>query len=178
MVIFLGPPGAGKSLQGHMLSEKYGWKWLSVGSIFREKKSSPYSKMMLEGELIPSEVTYRVLSDCFESNDMDKVILDGFPRSKEQADWLIGSNYKSQVKLVMVFKASREEILKRLKLRGRADDTIKAIDERVKIYENSIEDILQVLDNAKMPTVFINGEGKVDRIYNKLVDELSKKELI
>lgn len=178
MVIFLGPPGAGKSLQGRMLSEAYDWQWLSLGNILRNSADSHYEQVVKSGNLISSQTTYKILERYFETSNFDKLILDGFPRLAEQAEWLINGRYRSRTKLVLVFDVSHEEIIKRLKLRGRSDDNIKAVESRIQLYEKSINEILQVFVDVKIPVVHINGEGEVSEVYNKVVNELLRKDVV
>jgi len=53
MIIFLGPAGSGKSVQGQLLAEKYNWQWLSVGQLLRASSDEKVQKIMQKGKLAP-----------------------------------------------------------------------------------------------------------------------------
>ena len=50
MIIFFGPAGAGKSVQGQILSARHGWRWLSAGQLLRDSKDPELLKVMSTGE--------------------------------------------------------------------------------------------------------------------------------
>ena len=91
-VVLLGPPGAGKGTQALKLSEKLGIPQISTGDLFRKNISegTPLgveAKRYLDaGDLVPSELTNKLVEDRIEQPDAaDGFILDGYPRSVEQA---------------------------------------------------------------------------------------------
>ena len=92
MIIFFGPAGAGKSVQGQLLAARYGWRWLSAGQLLRDTRDPEVMQCLQEGRLVPVETISRVMNRALESaGDIDRVILDGFPRELAQAEWLLGS---------------------------------------------------------------------------------------
>jgi adenylate kinase family enzyme len=174
MLLLLGPPGAGKSLQGQMLEERRGFKWLSLGSIIRKLNDKHLKDVMKKGDLVDYSTANKILQTAFEKYGSNKVVLDGFPRSQEQAKWLINNEYFTNLKLVIVFDISDEEIYKRLALRGREDDTKDSIAERIDKYNKSIESILMAFDSANVATVHINAEGGIDQVYDRIEEQVSK----
>src|SRR5262249_52012501 len=131
-IVLLGPPGAGKGTQAQKLSEKLGIPQISTGDLFRENisKGTPLgleAKRYLDaGDLVPAELTNKLVEDRIEQADAaDGFILDGFPRSVEQARALdeMLKNHNIGLDAVLEFSVSEEELLERLKARGRADDT-------------------------------------------------------
>ena len=94
-IIMLGAPGAGKGTQAHMIAEKYHLPHVSTGDIFRAniKNGTELGKVakgyMDRGELVPDELTVRILLDRVAQEDCKNgYILDGFPRNIPQAEVL------------------------------------------------------------------------------------------
>lgn len=94
-LILLGPPGAGKGTQANLLSSKYGIPQISTGDILRSAvreqttmgiKAKEY---MDGGQLVPDEIVVGIVEERLVKPDCKKgFILDGFPRTLEQADAL------------------------------------------------------------------------------------------
>ena len=94
-IILMGPPGAGKGTQAANLVKRYGILHISTGDMFREavKEGTPLGKeaksYMDAGKLVPDEVTIGIVRERLGRPDCQKgFILDGFPRTVEQADAL------------------------------------------------------------------------------------------
>ena len=94
-IILMGPPGAGKGTQAANLVKRYGILHISTGDMFREavKEGTPLGKeaksYMDAGKLVPDEVTIGIVRERLGKPDCQKgFILDGFPRTVEQADAL------------------------------------------------------------------------------------------
>jgi adenylate kinase len=131
---------------------------------------------MSEGKLVPYEVTNRVMGEALErAEGMPKVILDGFPRQLEQAEWLVDNQdtYNRQVDIVVVLEVPKSELLKRLELRGRVDDTTDSIDERLRIYRQEMYPILNHLTENNITIAHIDGTGTVGQVHDRIVEELS-----
>lgn len=93
--IFLGPPGCGKGTQTARLSQKLDIPHIDTGSLLRKniQDNTPFGieakKYIDKGLLVPIEVVQSVIKDRIKRDDCkDGFILDGFPRSVEQADAL------------------------------------------------------------------------------------------
>src|SRR6202022_1718625 len=138
-VVLLGPPGAGKGTQAQKLSEKLGIPQISTGDLFRKNISegTPLgveAKRYLDaGDLVPSELTNKLVEDRIEQRDAaDGFILDGYPRSVDQARALdeMLMNHNTKLDAVLEFAVSEAELFERLKSRGRADDTEEVIHNR------------------------------------------------
>lgn len=177
MVIFFGPAGAGKSVQGQMLAaRKNGWRWLSMGQLLRDTGDVELYKKMQNGELISSEKTNEIIGEALNNNSNIKgVILDGYPRKLEQAKWLIESQplHSKSICLVVVLEVARAELMRRLAIRGRADDTAEAIDERLRLYRKEIYPILNYFTEQGISIVHIDGSGTVGQVHDKIVDEIT-----
>ena len=128
MILLFGPTGAGKSVQGQMLAVRMGWKWLSTGQMLRDSKDPDVIRILKSGELVSDELTYevfdRAIKDAKEKN-YPRVIVDGFPRTKNQAEWLAGylDRIHEKIELVLVIEVPESEIMRRLAKRARMEDT-------------------------------------------------------
>jgi adenylate kinase len=117
-LVFLGPPGSGKGTQAKILSEKLKIPHISTGDIFRAnikgeidlgKKASEY---MNKGLLVPDEVTNAMVAKRLKEEDCKKgFILDGYPRTIPQADFL---DSISKIDKVINFELGDDEIIKRI----------------------------------------------------------------
>ena len=122
-MVLLGAPGAGKGTQAVLLTEKYKQLHVSTGDMLREtvKEGSDLGKAieecMTKGDLVPDEiVTKSVIERMKKTDAQNGVILDGYPRTKNQAISLDSSLLDSNNKLdvVLFFKTSEEVAVQRL----------------------------------------------------------------
>lgn len=181
MIVFFGPAGAGKSVQGQILAARMGWRWLSAGQLLRDTKDVALLHVMHEGKMVPHNAITKIMGEAIsKSANINQLILDGFPRLLEQAKWLTDSQpaHGRSVALVIVLEVPREELLKRLEIRGRADDTPEAIDERLKIYRIEMYPVLNYLTEQNVPIVHIDGTGSVGQVHDRVVAELTSRELV
>jgi adenylate kinase len=181
MIIFFGPAGAGKSVQGQILAARYGWRWLSTGQLLRDTHDAEILKKMSTGELIDNDVANKVVLDALHrSKSLKHVVLDGFPREFSQAQWLLKTipDHGRSIALVVVLEVPKSELLHRLKIRGRSDDTPKAIEERLQIYRTQIYPILAYFNDGHIPIVHIDGTGSVGNVHDRIVSELELCSLV
>jgi adenylate kinase len=181
MIVFFGPAGAGKSVQGQILAARQGWRWLSAGQILRDTHDAEIVQTMHEGNLVPHEAITRIMGEAIaKAGAIDQVILDGFPRELPQAQWLIDSktDHGRDIGLVIVLEVPREELLRRLSIRGRADDTPEAIDKRLHIYRQEMYPILGLFSDDHIPVIHIDGVGTVGEIHDRIYAELQSRSLV
>lgn len=175
MIVFFGPAGAGKSVQGQMLAARNGWRWLSAGQLLRDTHDIELIKQMQSGKLVDSDQVNKLMSDAIKrSHSIDNVILDGYPREMSQAKWLVENrtHHGRDIKLVVVLEVPKSELLKRLEVRGRVDDTPDAIDERLKIYRTEMYPILSYMTEQGINIVHIDGVGTVGQVHDRIMEEL------
>ncbi len=91
-IVFLGPPGSGKGTQAKILEKKLGLPQVATGDLFRYNLKNQTElgllakRYMDAGELVPDEVTIRMVEDRLAREDCARgAILDGFPRNLDQA---------------------------------------------------------------------------------------------
>lgn len=175
MIIFFGPAGAGKSVQGQLLAARNGWRWISSGQLLRDTHDIELIKEMQTGKLVSPEKVSDLMVDALKrAKNIDRVILDGFPRQLSQAKRLIETQaeHERSIALVIVLEVPRSELLKRIEVRGRLDDTPEAVDERLKIYRTEIYPILTYLTEQGVNIAHIDGTGTVGQVHDRIMEEL------
>lgn len=181
MIVFFGPAGAGKSVQGQIMSARYGWRWLSAGQLLRDTHDEALLRQMQSGELVDVSQVNGIMGEAIKrATDIDRLILDGFPRQLKQAKWLIDSQpeHERSIKLVVVLEVPKAEILRRLQVRGRVDDKPEVIEERLHIYRQEIYPILNYFNDEKITIVHVDGTGTVGQVHDRIVEELAACSLV
>lgn len=180
MIVFFGPAGAGKSVQGQMLAARQGWRWLSAGQLLRDTHDIEIIKEMQTGKLVNPETVNKLMGEALKrATNIDRVILDGFPRQLSQAKWLVEMEPEHQrsIQLVIVLEVPRGELLKRIEVRGRIDDTPEAVDERLKIYRTEMYPILSYFTEQGISIAHIDGTGTVGQVHDRIMEELQAYKL-
>lgn len=175
MILFFGPAGAGKSVQGQLLAARHDWRWISTGQLLREMHDIDILKTINDGSLVSNEQINTVVGEALKrAKSVDKVILDGFPRKLAQAQWLIQAQpqHEQSISLAIVLEVPREDLIKRLNVRGRLDDTPDSIEERLKIYRQEIYPILTYLTDENVKIAHIEGTGSVGQVHDRIETEI------
>jgi len=122
-LILLGPPGAGKGTQAERLQDDFDIAYIATGDILRAAVAdgTPLGRQakryMDAGELVPDEIIIGVILECVEGDAArDGFLLDGFPRTTDQAEALQNALAKLDRRLtaVLCIDAPEEEIVRRL----------------------------------------------------------------
>jgi adenylate kinase len=175
MIVFMGVAGAGKSVQGKLLADDLGYEWLSTGAYLREHMTDVQREEMLQGKLLADEEIIGILKNFFEELGTDRqCVLDGFPRTLPQAQWLLDEYRTGKIKLnaIVYLKVSKEVVKERLLARGRSDDTEEAIDRRFKEYEAETLPIVSWFKDQGIPVCEVNGERPIEEIHTDIVSLL------
>ena len=179
-VVLLGPPGAGKGTQAAQLADKLGVPQISTGELFRQNiqdgtEPGLEARRYLEaGDLVPSDVTNKLVEDRISQPDAAAgFILDGYPRSVDQAKALqrMLEACNAKVDAVLEFQVREEELFKRLKDRGRADDTEEVIRNRMNVYRDETAPLLNYYRNVLKP---VDAVGGVDEVFARAVAALGR----
>jgi adenylate kinase len=178
--VLLGPPGAGKGTQAVQLAEKLGIPQISTGDLFRHNISTgtelgvEAKKYLDAGDLVPATLTNALVDDRLNDEDAAAgFILDGFPRSVEQAEALhdMLSRRGHELDAVIEFRVSEDELLKRLKERGRADDTDDIILNRMNVYR---DETAPLLDYYAQELKTVDAVGPVDEVFARALRALGR----
>ncbi|KAJ3103456.1 bifunctional uridylate/adenylate kinase [Phlyctochytrium bullatum] len=175
VIFVLGGPGAGKGTQCANLVRDYGFVHLSAGDLLREernRKGSPYGELIntyiREGQIVPYEITIRLLHAAMLKSTSKRFLIDGFPRAMDQAEAF--EREVCQNKLVLYFECPEEEMLKRLLKRGetsgRIDDNIESIKKRFATFRDTSYPVIAHYDKlGKVKKV--SCLNSVDGVYNE-----------
>jgi adenylate kinase len=179
MIVFFGPTGAGKSMQGQMLAVRQGWKWLSTGEMLRSSNDPAVIDVLKSGELVGDDLTYEVFDAAIQdakSKHYSNIIVDGFPRTKQQAEWLTGymERNNEHIDLVVVLEVPESEITKRLERRGRMEDTPETIARRMAIYRQKMYPVLGIFAEQGMKIIHLDGTGTAGEVHDRLYSEIVK----
>lgn len=182
-IILIGIQGAGKSTQGNLLSKKLNIPYLSTGHIFRQiaKEHTPLGRYIKEvmhaGALVPNKKTITIVNDYLARPEYEKgFILDGFPRTLEQAESL------GEVDEVIYLKVSDKEALWRLSYREeednaeeRDDETLAAVRHRIELFHKHTEPVLEYFHKQRR-LIEIDGEQSIEDIHAEIMKKIRRTE--
>ena len=187
-IVLFGKPGAGKGTQAEFLKQKYNLVHLSTGDIFRHniKNGTQLGKMAKEiidrGDLVPDEITTKMLKDAIENNPQAKGFLfDGYPRTIAQAESLdaILAEKGFENTATIALEADDEILIKRLLERGKTSGRVDDQDEdKIRNRYQEYNEKTAPLTNyyAQQNKFFaVNGIGSIEDITHriaKVIDNL------
>mgnify|MGYP003382115621 CR=1 FL=1 len=179
MILLFGPTGAGKSMQGQMLAVRQGWKWLSTGEMLRQSSDPGVIETLKRGELVGDDLTYQVFEQAVkdaQSKNYPNIIVDGFPRTKEQAAWLDDymQRISQKIDLVVVLEVPEAEIMDRLAKRQRMEDTPESIERRMVIYRQKMYPVLGIFAEAGIKIIHLDGTGTAGEVHDRIYNEVAK----
>jgi adenylate kinase len=176
VIIFMGVAGSGKSVQGKLLADELGLPWLSTGEFLRMLISGERRKEMLAGKLLDDHEIIALVRKILGIIDShEEFVLDGFPRTAAQADWLLNQVKHGQLKVTAVIhlKADEEIVKSRLLDRGRQDDHDEAIAARFTEYEQAILPILDHFKESGITVIDIDGQQDLQTVHNEIANAVS-----
>ena len=123
-VLLLGAPGVGKGTQAKVLMQKFGIPQVSTGDILRQHRRDHTAlglmadELMQRGELVPDDLVNRMVATRLEQADCEcGFVLDGFPRTLAQADWLdswLGKREGALPVVAISLRVEHQDLLKRI----------------------------------------------------------------
>ena len=179
-IIFFGPPGAGKGTQAKIISQYLNISHLSTGDILRKKLlddddlALELKKIMSSGNLVSDEILNSIVSSRLINESNKGFILDGYPRTLKQSEFLNkflldSSNEINYIFNIHInFEILRDRILKRSKEEGRDDDNIDVIETRYNEYINSTQKVSNFYKDRN-PELFYELDGSLQ------IEEITKK---
>ena len=154
-VLLIGPPGSGKGTQGDRLAARLGVEHLAAGDLLRAEVDAGTAlgkrvgAMMARGDLVPDAVIIGLLMPrVLAAADGNGYLLDGFPRSVEQAMEarkladLGGATPDAAIYL----DAPRDELMRRIlaraEIEGRPDDNEETVRNRLRVFDEATEPLV------------------------------------
>lgn len=219
VIIFLGPPGAGKGSLSRLCTERLGWRQISTGNLLRYHMSQGTElgravKARVEaGHLVDDSLIAQLVHDWLQepANLCQPIILDGFPRTAAQAqlfhDFIEQSGKGLRVSVLHLAVAS-EAIIERLEARivcsekqcqtvysarpgsmlapkkagicdmccgpvvRRADDDISVIRQRLEVYQQHEQELLQFMAAIKRPVISVPGDQELPSLFELVANRL------
>ena len=176
MILLMGIQGSGKGTQGAMLAEQFGYKLLSLGDIIRTQANDEQRARMLSGQLLRDDEASDMILQALEALPAGQnCILDGFPRSIPQAEWLVAQTATGNFTIdhIIHLVASREAVKARLLHRGRADDNDQAIEKRFDEYERATDPLFDWFKAHDLVVNDVDAERSVEDVNADLAKLVS-----
>jgi adenylate kinase len=181
IAIIFGPPGSGKGTQAARIEAEFHLAHLSTGEILRAEVArgteigKEVSRIMAAGDLVPDDIIVSIVRQRLpESEAGPGVLLDGFPRTLQQAqalDEMLASE-GHRVDFVIALDVPEnvlvDRILHRAAVEGRADDTREAIAERMHEYHKLTEAVLDHYRKKGVRVEVVDGLGDVDAVFERI----------
>jgi adenylate kinase len=175
--VFLGPPGAGKGTQAFLIALRFGLKHISTGELLRQAAAKgtelgrEAKTRMDEGRLVPDGIMIGLIRQVLPSGG--GFILDGFPRTVEQAreldEMLAGENLT--LDHVLYIDVDDETATQRLSARKRSDDGPDTIQRRLLVYHAATEPVVNFYrEGGRLKR--IDGSPGAEAVTDSIVKEL------
>jgi len=202
--VILGPPGSGKSTQSRHLSEEYNIKHVNTGEILRNNEdrltgAGKIREIMDRGDLVPKPIVNELVMNVIE--ETENYVLDGFPRTRSQAELLVNSqDVDIIIHLEVPLKLAKERVLNRLicrncnciynattnppthenrcdrcgdVLKQRNDDNRESTINRIENYAYQTEEVIQYFSRSENYTS-INAEQNIESVFQKICDVIDE----
>ena len=201
-IALFGPPGAGKGTQARLLVERYGLRHISTGIIIRAamKAETPFGlkarQYVNQRQLVPDAVVRKFAEDAIAAQGYGDFVLDGYPRTLQQAQWLTEflAAHDRPLDVVLFFVLSDDVLVDRLSKRRvhaetgenyhldhkppppgvdpaliiqRPDDQPEAIRKRIQVYKEKTQPV-EVYYRDQGGLVEIDAVGDFDAVYQRV----------
>jgi adenylate kinase len=184
-IIFIGPPGSGKGTQAKLLQQHLGLTVIGTGELLRAavKAATPTGKkaesFMNSGKLVPDELVNDIVDDYFHGpNPPQKFLLDGYPRTVAQAEFLKTTlaDCNLNIDKVLLFDVAEDELIRRMNARrlaeNRADDDEATIRKRLDTYRQQTAPLVDHYRRQGLLAV-IAATGDVGAIHKQTLSHLT-----
>ena len=180
-LLILGPQGSGKGTQAKRIAEAYGVPHVATGDMFRaavaegSELGRRVAPILEAGGLVPDDLTIELIRERLA--DEDGFVLDGFPRTIAQAEELdsmldeIDKPLDAVILLQVSDGVATERLASRAVAEGRADDSPEAIANRLRLYHELTELVVDRY-RAEGIQVAVDGERPMDEVFSAIQDAL------
>lgn len=163
-ILLAGPQGSGKTTQAKFLAQKYGLTFISAGDLLRDfaksgsEEGDQIRESMESGEFVDDAVAARLVKEKMERDSKNGFVLDGFPRRFSQLNY-----FNPDFDKVIYLDIPDEEVVGRMLQRGRADDTPEAIEERLRLYHEETEPVLDYYEKQGK-LIKVNAQNPIQQV--------------
>lgn len=164
LIVLMGPTGAGKSVQGDLLAQDLQGVHLSSGNLLRQDPVA--AKLIEDGRLAPASEVERIVGEAIKRVPADQpVILDGFPRTDSNVQWMDRElpRLGREVTDVILIELDVATCIARLNKRERADDSPEAVKEKLDAYMKSTRPVVDHYSGQGM-LKRVDGRGSIDEV--------------
>jgi adenylate kinase len=185
-ILLLGPQGAGKGTQGKLIASEHGLPHVATGDMLRSAMAADtelgrrVKPIYDSGGLVPDDLMIALIRERLAEDDARHgFVLDGFPRTMRQAEALeemlreIGRDLDVVLEFQVPDLVGRERMLKRAAEEGRTDDTPEAIEERLRLYHEETEPLIEYY-RSRGNLVGIHADQPVDRVFSEIQQTLEQ----
>jgi len=185
-LLLIGAPGAGKGTQATRIAEHFGVAHISSGDLLREHVGQETAigraaqEYMERGDLVPDAVVLDMLrKPVVEASAAGGYVLDGFPRTVEQAEaaYAVAKDLGVAVQVAVHLEVDPASLIARLVARGeeagRTDDTPEVIEHRIAVYEERTQPLLHYYRERER-LVTVNGDRPVDEVTWSVIVQLQR----
>ena len=191
ILIFFGPPGAGKGTQAKLIASNFSIPHLSTGDILRNKLlqknelSIKLKHIMDKGQLVSDDILNEIVSNrIYEEDCLNGFVLDGYPRTINQALFLSNILNSKNLKIDKIIdidvdgKIIVKRIISRSKKENREDDKEEVIKTRISRYLAETKPLSDYY-KSKYPSNYlvINGNQEIEKITEDILKILKNKKL-
>lgn len=183
--VISGPQGSGKGTQSELLCRDYDFVHISIGEIFRwnvshhTKLAARIKRITDAGLLVPDEIVERVVRERLDQHDWNYgFVLDGFPRTRAQAEYLFENwNLDKVIYLELADEVVYQRVMYRAKMgqgsgfTKRADDNPEALKTRLREYHEKTKPLLELYDRMGM-LLTVDANRSISEIYSDIRAQL------
>lgn len=174
IILLAGPTGSGKGTQGALLNERLGWHFISAGQMIRDSDDPELKAIHDQGKLVPPAKIIELIFKAINSRPDDEVIiLDGFPRNMAQLEAFKGemTDHHRHVGAIIHLTINPDESAKRLKSRGRQDDSEEALRNKLQHYTEEVRPVVEYYQKEGS-LVDIDGMQPIEDVYRAIIAAL------
>lgn len=174
IVFVLGGPGSGKGTNCNRIVKEFGYTHLSAGDLLRQERRSGsklgdlIEEYIREGNIVPSEITVKLLLAAMQASDGTRFLIDGFPRNQANLDAWNSEVEGCEVTCVLVLECSEavmeQRLLHRGQTSGRSDDNSSAIKKRFRTHREETLPIIAHYDQLGK-TRRVDSGRDIDVVY-------------
>jgi len=185
-ILLLGPQGAGKGTQGRLIASAHGLPHVATGDMLRTAMAAGtdlgcrVKPIYDAGGLVPDDLMIALIRERLAEGDArEGFVLDGFPRTMTQAEALeemlreIGRGLDVVLEFQVPDGVGRERMLRRAAEEGRTDDTPEAIDERLRLYHEETEPLIEYY-RTRGNLVGVHADRPVNEVFSEIQETLEQ----